>query len=39
MDNKKKLPEGLVKEHEFQRQETINKVLRAIADINNGAKK
>ncbi|WP_097015347.1 DUF6262 family protein [Anaerocolumna aminovalerica] len=33
MGNKKKLPEGLAKKQELQRQETINKVVRAISDI------
>lgn len=33
MGNKKKLPEGLAKKQELQRQETINKVVRAIFDI------
>ncbi|MEG0836222.1 MAG: DUF6262 family protein, partial [Christensenellaceae bacterium] len=32
---KKKLPIGLAEKQELQRQETINKVLRACADIQN----
>lgn len=35
MGDKKKLPMGLVEKQELQRQETINKVLRAIVDIKN----
>lgn len=35
MENKKKLPIGLAEKQELQRQETINKVLRACADIQN----
>lgn len=35
MGNRKKLPEGLVQKQEFQRQETINKVLRAVSDIKD----
>lgn len=39
MENKKKLPDGLAKKQELQRQETINKVLRAIFDIKNEGRK
>lgn len=39
MENKKKLPDGLAKKQKLQRQETINKVLRAIADIKNEGRK
>ncbi len=39
MGNKKKLPDGLAKRQELQRQETINKVLRAIFDIKNEGRK
>jgi hypothetical protein len=39
MGNEKKLPESLAKKQELQRQETINKVLRAIADIKNEGRK
>lgn len=35
MGDKKKLPKGLAEKQELQRQETINKVLRAYADIKN----
>ena len=35
MGNKKKLLIGLAEKQELQRQETINKVLRACADIQN----
>lgn len=35
MGNRKKLPQGLAEKQELQRQETINKVLRAIADIKS----
>lgn len=35
MGNKKKLPQGLAEKQELQRQETINKVLRAAADIKS----
>ena len=35
MGNKKKLPDGLAKKQKLQRQETINKILRAIADMKN----
>lgn len=35
MGDKKKLPQGLAEKQELQRQETINKVLRACADIKN----
>lgn len=35
MKNKKKLPIGLTEKQELQRQETINKVLRAVADIQD----
>lgn len=35
MGNKKKLPKGLTEKQELQRQETINKVLRACADIKS----
>lgn len=37
--NKKKLPQGLAEKQELQRQETINKVLRACADIKNAGGK
>lgn len=39
MENKKKLPDGLTKKQELQRQETINKVLRAISDIKDEGRK
>lgn len=39
MRSRKKLPEGLAKKQELQRQETINKVLRAIDDIKNEGRK
>lgn len=39
MENRKKLPQELVEKQELQRQETINKVLRAIADIKNEGEK
>lgn len=39
MRDKKKLPKGLAEKQEFQRQETINKVLRAITDIKNEGRK
>ena len=35
MKDKKKLPKGLTEKQELQRQETINKVLRACADIKS----
>lgn len=35
MENKKKLPQSLAEKQERQRQETINKVLRAVADIKS----
>lgn len=35
MDDKRKLPKSLVKVQELQRQDTINKVLRAVTDIKN----
>lgn len=35
MKNEKKLPKGLTEKQELQRQETINKVLRAVADIKS----
>lgn len=35
MGDKKKLPKGLAEKQELQRQETINKVLRACADIKS----
>lgn len=38
MKNNKKLPKGLVEKQELQRQETINKVLRACADIKGEGK-
>lgn len=39
MGSEKKLPEGLAKKQELQRQETINRVVRAIADIKNECRK
>jgi hypothetical protein len=39
MGNEKKLPKSLVKRQELQRQETINKVLRAVNDIKNEGRK
>jgi len=39
MGDKKKLPKGLAEKQEFQRQETVNKVLRAVADIHNEDRK
>lgn len=39
MENKKKLPDGLAKRQELQRQKTINKVLRAMADIKAEGRK
>lgn len=39
MENKKKLPKNLAEKQELQRQETINTVLRAIADIHNEYRK
>lgn len=39
MRDKKKLPKGLVEKQELQRQETINKVLRACTDIQNEGNK
>lgn len=39
MENKKKLPIGLTEKQELQRQESINKVLRACADIKAEGKK
>lgn len=39
MKDKKKLPTGLVKKQELQRQETINRVLRAVADVQDEGKK
>lgn len=39
MENKKKLPKGLAKRQELQRQETVNKVLRATADIKDEGRK
>lgn len=39
MEDKKKLPDGLAKKQELQRKETVNKVLRAIADIENEGRK
>lgn len=39
MGGKKKLPTGLAEKQELQRQETINKVLRACADIKNEGRK
>jgi hypothetical protein len=39
MKDKKKLPNGLAKKQELQRQETINKVLRAIDDIKAEGRK
>ena len=39
MSDRKRLPEGLAVKQELQRQETINKVLRAAADIKNEGKK
>ena len=39
MKNKKKLPKGLEEKQELQRQVTINKVLRAAADIKNEGRK
>lgn len=38
MENKKMLPTGLAEKQELQRQETINKVLRACADIKSEGK-
>lgn len=35
MSDRKNLPEGLAVKQDLQRQETINKVLRAVADIKN----
>jgi len=35
MESEKRLPEGLAKKQERQRQESINKVLRSIADLKN----
>lgn len=35
MGDKKKLPQGLTEKQELQRQETINKVLWAVADIKS----
>lgn len=35
INGNKKLPKGLVEKQELQRQETINKVLRACADIKS----
>lgn len=35
MGARKKLPQGLAEKQELQRQETINKVLRAAADIKS----
>lgn len=39
MENKKNLPDGLEKKQELQRQETINKVMRAISDIKSEGRK
>lgn len=39
MGSEKKLPEGLAKKQELQRQETINKVVRTISDIKNEGRK
>jgi hypothetical protein len=39
MGDKKKLPKGLTERQEFQRQETVNKVLRAVDDIHNEDRK
>lgn len=39
MENKKILPVGLKKKQELQRQETVSKVMRAIADIKNEGRK
>ena len=39
MIDKKKLPKGLEKKQELQRQETINKVMRAAKDIKNEGRK
>lgn len=39
MGDKKKLPKGLTEKQEFQRQETINRVLRAVAGIHNEDRK
>lgn len=33
MGDKKKLPKGLAEKQDWQRQETVNKVLRACADV------
>ena len=33
------MPKGLAEKQEFQRQETVNKVLRAVADIHNEDRK
>lgn len=39
MKNKKRLPTGLVEKQELERQQTINKVLRAINDIEGEGRK
>lgn len=39
MENKKMLPTGLAEKQELQRQETINKVLRACADVQADGRK
>lgn len=39
MGDKKKLPKGLAEKQEFQRKETVNKVLRAVDDIHNEGRK
>lgn len=39
MKNKKKLPKELAEKQELQRQENINKVLRAISDIQDEGRK
>jgi len=39
MGSEKRLPKGLAEKQEFQRQETINRVLRAIADLKNEDRK
>ena len=39
MGSEKRLPKGLAEKQELQRQETINRVLRAIADLKNEDRK
>lgn len=39
MGNKRELPKGLAEKQELQRQQTINKVLRAIADMEGEGRK